>query len=169
MAQRLLWQFPALQAHAEADDIAQQATLRLLHALEEIMPRTVAEYCGLVILQIRRELLDQMRHYFGQEGAGRREVRAIAVGAETDGQNTIYNQLGTRDAELQDGFWQDVHATIDNLPTAERQAFELIWYQELTQAAAAEVMRVSERQLKRYWQSARQKMAFALREHVTRN
>jgi DNA-directed RNA polymerase specialized sigma24 family protein len=41
------------------------------------------------------------------------------------------------------------------LPPIEREAFDLLFYQELSQAEAAAVLAVSVRTIKRRWQSAR--------------
>ena len=51
--------------------------------------------------------------------------------------------------------WTDFHETIERLSDEERQMFDLLWYQELTQVEAAEILGVSERTIQRRWQLAR--------------
>jgi RNA polymerase sigma-70 factor (ECF subfamily) len=51
--------------------------------------------------------------------------------------------------------WTEFHSQIDRLPAEEREIFDLLWYQELSQAEAAAQLGVSERTVKRRWQSAR--------------
>jgi RNA polymerase sigma factor (sigma-70 family) len=48
------------------------------------------------------------------------------------------------------------------LPTENREVFDLLWYQELSQAEAAALLRVSEQTIKRRWQSARRDLHQAL-------
>jgi RNA polymerase sigma-70 factor (ECF subfamily) len=49
------------------------------------------------------------------------------------------------------------------MPDEEREIFDLLWYQGLSQAEAATLLKVSERTIKRRWQSARLKLHHALR------
>jgi RNA polymerase sigma factor (sigma-70 family) len=51
--------------------------------------------------------------------------------------------------------WSEFHAAAERLPEPERTVFDLLYYHELPPAEVAEVMEVSERQVRRYWQSAR--------------
>jgi len=44
---------------------------------------------------------------------------------------------------------------VEALPDDEKEVFDLLWYQELTQAEAAALLNVSERTIKRRWASAR--------------
>jgi DNA-directed RNA polymerase specialized sigma24 family protein len=48
------------------------------------------------------------------------------------------------------------------LPDQERELFGLLWYEGLTQEEAANVLGASLRTVKRWWQSARLKLADAL-------
>jgi RNA polymerase sigma-70 factor (ECF subfamily) len=58
--------------------------------------------------------------------------------------------------------WSTFHEQIDALPTEEREVVDLLWYQGLSQAEAAEVLQVSERTIKRRWMSARLQLQDAL-------
>ena len=51
--------------------------------------------------------------------------------------------------------WAEFHAQVERLPDDERAAFDLLWYQELSQAEAAEPPGISLRTVKRRWASAR--------------
>lgn len=44
---------------------------------------------------------------------------------------------------------------MEGLPEEEREIFDLLWYQGLTQAEAANLLNISDRTVKRRWQSAR--------------
>jgi RNA polymerase sigma-70 factor (ECF subfamily) len=54
--------------------------------------------------------------------------------------------------------WSEFHEAADRLPEPERTAFDLLYYHELPQIEVAGLMHVSERQLRRYWQSARREL-----------
>src|SRR4051812_15323811 len=54
----------------DAEDVLQSALLRLLRALESVRPDSTRAFFGLAAEQIRRELLDLARHYYGPEGEG---------------------------------------------------------------------------------------------------
>src|SRR5262249_12907956 len=58
--------------------------------------------------------------------------------------------------------WTEFHRQIERLPDEEREIFDLLWYQGLSQAEAASLLNVSERTVKRRWQSARLKLHEAL-------
>jgi ECF sigma factor len=54
----------------DAEDVLQNALLRLLRALETVQPDSTRAFFGLAAEQMRRELLDLARHYYGPEGQG---------------------------------------------------------------------------------------------------
>ncbi len=56
--------------------------------------------------------------------------------------------------------------TTERLPAEEREVFDLLWYQELSQAEAAALLGVSERTIKRRWQSARIMLHDALKGEI---
>jgi RNA polymerase sigma-70 factor (ECF subfamily) len=58
--------------------------------------------------------------------------------------------------------WTEFHRQIDQLPDEGRETFDLLWYQGLSRAEAAALLKVSERTLKRRWQSARLKLHQAM-------
>ena len=51
--------------------------------------------------------------------------------------------------------WSDFHNQAEQLPPEEREVFDLIYYQGLSQAEAAAVLNTSERTIQRRWQTAR--------------
>jgi len=50
--------------------------------------------------------------------------------------------------------WSEFHEHVEKLPDDEREVMDLLWYQGLTQEEAAAVLKVSDRTVKRRWQSA---------------
>jgi RNA polymerase sigma-70 factor (ECF subfamily) len=120
--------------------------LRLCRALEEVTPATPREFLRLAALQIRRELIDLARHHFGPAGAaaGQTPMRSPAA-------------LDPSESTLDPGHlaaWGEFHEQIGRLPEEEREVFDLLWYQGLTHAQAAELLQLSTKTIQRRWQAA---------------
>src|SRR5437763_7400126 len=52
----------------DAEDVLQSALLRLLRSLEAVSPDSTRAFFGLAAEQMRRELLDLARHFYGPQG-----------------------------------------------------------------------------------------------------
>jgi RNA polymerase sigma factor (sigma-70 family) len=59
--------------------------------------------------------------------------------------------------------WAEFHERVTALPEPEREVFELLWYHGLTQAEAADVLRIAVPTVKRRWLAARLDLQEALR------
>lgn len=155
LARKMLKGYPGVHRWEQTDDVLQNASVRLCRALEEAVPATPADFFRLAALQVRRELIDLARHYYGPQGAGAHHASAGALPArDGDAPGGPEPAEATNDpARLL--AWAEFHRQAEALPDEDRSAFDLIWYQGLSQAEAAEVLGVSERTVKRRWQSAR--------------
>src|SRR5262249_18329717 len=67
---KLLHDHPGVRRWSQTDDVLHGALLRLLRALDEVRPASVRDFFALTTEEIRRELLDLARHYFGPQGVG---------------------------------------------------------------------------------------------------
>lgn len=162
LTERMFRDYPRLHRWEQADDVFQQAMLRLDRALRAVTPRTTVEFLGLASLQIRRELSDLVRRHFGPEGIGANHASVLPM---TDGIAQLDPIDSTHDPD-QLRFWSEFHEAVDLLPDAERQVFELLWYHELTHAEAAEVLGIELRQLRKLWQEARLRLREALVDYL---
>src|SRR5882724_9605128 len=70
LTRRMLGSYERVKRWADTDDVLQNALVRLLGALREVRPATPREFMALATLQIRRELIDQARHFYGPQGMG---------------------------------------------------------------------------------------------------
>src|SRR5262245_330879 len=70
LTRKMLKGYPGVRRWEETDDVMQNAVLRLCRALADVTPPTARDYFRLAALQVRRELLDLARHYYGPQGAG---------------------------------------------------------------------------------------------------
>ncbi len=158
LAERMFGRYPLLRHREEAEDVYQEAMVRLWQSVEQVGPTSVAAFMGLAALEIRRSLRDLARHHFGRRSNEDQSiVRRTVFNVNPD--DLIENQP-TDDAGAPDELacWSEFHAAADRLAEPERTAFDLLYYHELPQAEVAEVMGVSERQVRRYWQSARREL-----------
>jgi RNA polymerase sigma-70 factor (ECF subfamily) len=71
------------------------------------------------------------------------------------------------DDEADDPFklavWREFHEAVQKLPANEREVFELLWYQGLSQEEAAELLACDRSTVKRRWRAARTSLHGALR------
>jgi RNA polymerase sigma factor (sigma-70 family) len=162
LTHKMLHDFPGGHRWEETDDVLQNATLRLCRALGEVHPATVADFFRLAAVQIRRELIDMCRHYAGPEGLGAHHgSRALPPGLSSEAAAGPQPVDTTHDPERV-AAWTELHEKVDALAADEREAFDLLFYQGLSQAEAAEVLGVSVRTIKRRWVAARIHLGEAL-------
>jgi RNA polymerase sigma-70 factor (ECF subfamily) len=147
LTRHMLGGFPGVRRWEETDDVLNAAMLRLCRALAEVRPATAKDFLGLAALQIRRELIDLARRYARPGGpVAKQAAESAAEPAET-----------TLDP-VRLAAWQDFHQAVDALPAEEREVFDLLWYQELSQPEAAQTLGVALITIKRRWQSARRRL-----------
>ncbi len=155
LADQMFAQFPRLHSREQEDDLLQEAMMRLWKSLEAVGPATVPEFMGLAALQMRRALLDLTHYHFGRkkgtpDDPARRHIATLptpdAIIDHTDDSNECPETLM---------MWAEFHQAAEELPEPERTAFDLLYYGELPQLEVAELMGVTDRQIRRYWWSAR--------------
>lgn len=147
LARRMLRGYPGVRRWCETDDVLQGALIRLHRSLAEVWPESARQFYGLAATQIRRELLDLARHHYGPQGNG--------ANHHTDGGEAADASSDVRcDPEGLDD-WTAFHECVEALPEEQREVFNLLWYEGLTQPEAAAVLHISLATLKRRWQSAR--------------
>jgi RNA polymerase sigma factor (sigma-70 family) len=166
LARKMLKGYPNVHRWEQTDDVLQNAALRLHRTLRQVTVETTRDFFRLAALNIRRELLDLAKHYYGPQGQGARHA------TWGPGDPTASGDAGHADPADLSGepgrlaAWGEFHEQIGALPDDEREVFDLLWYQGLSQAEAAELLGVSERTVKRRWQAARVKLHEALRGEV---
>lgn len=149
LTRRMLWRFPNVRRWEETDDILQQTLLRLDRMLDRVEVGSTRDFLRLAATNIRRLLIDYARHYGGPRGLG------------TNHATPDHDESGDRapgeaapEAEAMLG-WSEFHERVSALPDEEAEAFELLWYHELTQEEAARLLGLSVSTVKRRWQAAR--------------
>lgn len=150
---RMLGQFPGVRRWEDSDDVSNNAAMRLWKALEEVKPSTARDFYRLAALQIRRELLDLARRYSGPQGLGANHESVAAGPGQSTAPGVDAADLSRAPDKLAQ--WTEFHRQVDRLPDDEREAFDLLFYQDLPQAEAAALLGVSEATLRRRWLAAR--------------
>jgi RNA polymerase sigma factor (sigma-70 family) len=159
LAHVMLRDYPRVKRWEETADVVQNALIRLLRALQTVVPPSPRDFYRLATLQVRRELLDLARHYYGPEGAGAHHHTQRPDAAESPSAHA------PADVSLEPGrlaLWSEFHQQAEALPEEEREVFDLIWYQGFGHTEAAELLQVHPRTVKRRWQSACLKLHDAL-------
>ena len=149
LARRMLRGYPVVRRWEETGDVLNAAMLRLFRALLDVQPESLRHFFNLAAQQIRRELIDLARQH-----------------ARLDGQAELTTEVAAdRDEPGSLAQWTEFHGKVEALPNEEREVFSLIWYEELTQAEVADLLKVSTRTVIRRWQNARYLLGRSLYEH----
>src|SRR5690349_5712488 len=151
--------YPNVRRWEQTDDVLQNAALRLHRTLQQLPVGTARDFFRLAALHIRRELLDLAKHYYGPQGYGAH----YATWGPRDNSPRGDDPGPRHPADLSQepshlAVWSEFHEQIGALPDEEREVFDLLWYQGLSQAEAAELLNISKSTVKRRWQAARLKL-----------
>lgn len=162
LTRSMLNDFARVRRWEDTADVLQNASVRLLRAFQTTRPADVRGFFALATMQIRRELIDLVRHYFGPEGLGaNHESRSDWPEGTSSSASPVEQGSGTLDPQRLSA-WTDLHEQAGRLPDEEREVFDLIYYQGLEQIEVAEILGVSERTIRRRWQSAKESLNEAL-------
>jgi RNA polymerase sigma-70 factor (ECF subfamily) len=135
----------------EAEDVLQNALLRLLRALETVRPDSTRAFFGLAAEQMRRELLDLARHYYGPEGEG---AHHDSVAPRPDDSRPGLDPPAPDASATELERWTRFHEEVERLPVHEREVVGLIFYHGWTRAQVAELFGTHERTVRRWWKDA---------------
>jgi RNA polymerase sigma factor (sigma-70 family) len=156
LARRMLRDYPAVRRGGEeTGDVLSAAYQRLDRAMRDegvlAQMRTPRDFLRLATLQVRRELRDladrqrvRQRHFTAPPLPG--DDASLTAAAPPVDETASPTKLA---------LWSDFHRQVEQLPDDEREVFELLWYQELSQADAAQVIGVAEKTVQRRWLAAR--------------
>ena len=157
LTRKMIKSYPAVRRWQETDDVFQQAALRLWQSLSEVKPANSRHFFNLAALQVRRELIDLARSYNSPSGIN--QNRESVAGLD-ENQRPI--QSPDASTETHEGSslatWTEFHQSVDQLDEDEREVFELIWYQGLSQTNVAQLLDTPQRSISRRWQKARRNL-----------
>jgi RNA polymerase sigma factor (sigma-70 family) len=162
LTRQMLKGHPAVRRWVQTDDVLQGALLRLLRAVHNVHPSSMREFFGLATQQIRRELIDLARHYYGPHGVG---ANHASRGPDAALPNPAAEPPDASPEPGELAEWCEFHEKIELLSEEHREVVGLLFYQGLTQAEAAELLGVTVRTVQRRWNAAMVQLHDALKGH----
>ena len=138
----------------QVEGLIRQAANRLESVLAKLTPGSVEEFFRLGAMHLRSELRRLANEHL-QPAATDVRLGNNPVDTTTTSDVKPFDRPTLREEADTWAQWLRFHVAAEKLPELEKKTFDLLWYHGLTQAEAAEVLGVSERQIKRNWNSAR--------------
>lgn len=166
LTRKMIKGYPNVHRWEQTDDVLQNAILRLERTLQQLPIETAHDFLRLAALHIRRELLDLARHYYGPHGVGAHYESHSKRPAESGQASAPDDPSDLTHEPVRLAVWGAFHEQVAALPDNEREVFDLLWYQGLTQVEAAALLHVDVRTIKRRWLSARMILQDALQGEV---
>ena len=155
MASRMLAAKPHVGRWNQTDDVLQNSLVRLHRSLKAVKPDSTRAFNGLAATQIRRELIDMARSLYGPKGHGRHHKSDPGQADPEGNVPPLYEAADPATDVVCQVEMAEFHEGVGRLAGEEREVFELIFYQGMTQAEVAHLLDVSERTIKRRWRQAR--------------
>ena len=140
LTRRMLGDFQRVRRWVDTNDVLQGASMRLLAALKSVQPQTPREFFALATLQLRRELIDLARHFYGPEGIGAHHESDAPAGSSSSARS---DPVDDRQEPASVERWSELHELIGGLPDEEREVVGVLFYQGLSQPEAADVLKMS--------------------------
>jgi RNA polymerase sigma-70 factor (ECF subfamily) len=151
--------YARLESFAETDDVVQQLYLKILQNQDRFWVnsdgepvRTLAEFFGHTSAWMRDVLCDLLRKVYGRDDNHPAVLRLDGAPGDTGPEHepttsTFEGQKLRR--------WTEFHEAVARLPADLRAVFDLLWYQEMSQAEAAELLSIAVPTVKLRWMKAR--------------
>lgn len=155
LARKMFARHPGVGRWVEVDDVLQNSLLRLLRALQSVQPDSTRAFFGLAAEQMRRELLDLGRHYYGAQGIGANHASGVDD-ASSNRPGFDPAERGNDEGDLER--WCRFHQQVEKLAAQEREVVSLIFYHGWTQPQVAELFQVNVRTVRRWWEAALAKL-----------
>ena len=151
--------YARLEPFAQTDDVVQQLYLKILQHQDRFWVnahgepvRTLAELFGHTSAWMRDVLCDLLRKAHGRDD-NRPAVLPLDGGLSDTGPRHDPSSDTADGEKLQR--WTEFHEAVARLPDELRSVFDLLWYQDMSQAEAAELLGVAVPTVKLRWMKAR--------------
>jgi RNA polymerase sigma factor (sigma-70 family) len=151
--------YSRLEPFEQTDDVVQQLYVKILQNQDRFWVngrgepvRSLAEFFGHTSAWMRDVLCDLLRSSYGRDN--QRPAVVSLDDSSTDGGAAREPATTTSEGERVQR-WTEFHEAAARLPDDLRAAFDLLWYQELSQAEAAEVLGIAVPTVKLRWAKAR--------------
>jgi RNA polymerase sigma-70 factor (ECF subfamily) len=158
--------YARLEPFAQTDDVVQQLYIKILQNQDRFWAnangepiRTLAEFFGHTSAWMRDVMCDLLRKAYGREDT--RPAALPLQGGSADTGPSHEPSSSTFDAEKLRR-WTEFHEAVARLPDDLRAVFDLLWYQEMSQAEAAALLGIAVRTVKLRWMKGRLQVQQAL-------
>jgi RNA polymerase sigma factor (sigma-70 family) len=158
--------YARLEPFAQTDDVVQQLYVKIFQNQDRFWVkadgepvRTLAEFFGHTSAWMRDVLCDRLRKEYGRAD-NRPAVLALDGGLSDTGPQHELSSTTLDTEKLQR--WTEFHQAAARLPDDLRAVFDLLWYQEMSQAEAAALLGVAVPTVKLRWMKARLQVQQAL-------
>jgi RNA polymerase sigma factor (sigma-70 family) len=158
--------YARLEPLAQTDDVVQQLYVKILQNQDRFWVnargepvRSLAEFFGHASAWMRDVLCDQLRKAYGRDD--NRPAVVPLDGSPSDTGPRYEPSSNTLDGEKVQR-WTEFHEAAARLPDDQRAVFDLLWYQEMSQAEAAGLLGIAVPTVKLRWLKARLQVQQAL-------
>jgi RNA polymerase sigma factor (sigma-70 family) len=158
--------YARLEPFAQTDDVVQQLYVKILQNQDRFWVnadgepvRSLAEFFGHTSAWIRDVLCDRLRKEYGR-GDNRPAVLPLDGGPSDTGPRYELSSSTLEGEKLRR--WTEFHEAAARLPEDLRAVFDLLWYQEMSQAEAAALLGLAVPTVKLRWMKARLQVQHAL-------
>jgi RNA polymerase sigma-70 factor (ECF subfamily) len=158
--------YARLEPFAQTDDVIQQLYIKILQNQDRFWVnadgqpvRTLAEFFGHTSAWMRDVLCDLLRKERGRDD--NRPTVLPLDGGPSDAGPRYEPSSDTLDGEKVQR-WTEFHEAVARLPHDLQTVFDLLWYQEMSQAEAAELLGIAVPTVKLRWMKARLRVQQAL-------
>jgi RNA polymerase sigma factor (sigma-70 family) len=158
--------YARLEPFAQTDDVVHQLYLKILQQKDRFWVnadgepvRSLAEFFGHTSAWMRDVLCDLLRKAYGRDD--NRPAALPLDGGSSDTGPRHDPSSSTLDGEKL-RCWTEFHEAAARLPDDLRTVFDLLWYQEMSQAEAAALLRIAVPTVKLRWMKARLQVQQAL-------
>jgi RNA polymerase sigma-70 factor (ECF subfamily) len=166
-ARRLLHgRYARLEPLAQTDDVVQHLYVKILQNqgrfwvnADGAPVNSLAEFFGHASAWMRDVLCDQLRQAYGRDD-NRPAVLPLDGGPSDTGPRYEPSSSTLDGAQMRR--WTEFHEAVARLPDDLRAVFDLLWYQGMAQAEAAELLGIAVPTVKLRWMKARLRVQQAL-------
>jgi RNA polymerase sigma-70 factor (ECF subfamily) len=158
-ARRLLHgRYARLERFEQTDDVVQQLYLKILQHQDRFWinvdgtpVRTLAEFFGHTSAWMRDVLCDLLRKSYGRDD-NHPALLPLDCGPSDGARHEPSSSTGDGEKLRR---WTEFHEAVARLPDDLRAVFDLLWYQEMLQAEAAQILGIALPTVKLRWMKAR--------------
>ena len=152
----ILGRFPKLERELSPESVFHEAWIDLETALRKAQPASIGAFFGLAAKKIRERLLDILeKNRVPMIRDGDRPHRDDESASSSPRVDAAVSSL----SPLQLAIWTEFHSKVNELPDDERAIFDMHYYDGLTQAEIAGILRIPPKQVSRLWISATERLA----------